>query len=45
MKGSVKKDGSSWYYVVTLGKKPSGKPNQKKKRGFKTKREANQALN
>ena len=45
MKGSVRKEGSSWYYVVTLGKKPNGKPNQKKKRGFKTKREANQALN
>ncbi|UOQ43777.1 tyrosine-type recombinase/integrase [Halobacillus salinarum] len=45
MKGSVKKDGSTWYYVVSLGKKPNGRLNQKKKRGFKTKREATQALN
>lgn len=45
VKGSVKEEGSSWYYVVTLGKKPNGKPNQKKKRGFRTEKEAYKALN
>jgi integrase len=44
MAGSIKKEGSSWYYVVTLGRKPNGKPNQKKKRGFRTKKEAEKAL-
>jgi integrase len=44
MKGSVKKEGSTWYYVVTLGRKNNGKPNQKKKRGFRTKKEAEKAL-
>lgn len=45
MKGSVKWEGNSWYYVVTLGKKPNGKPNQIKKRGFKSQKEAQKALN
>lgn len=44
MKGSVKKEGSSWYYVVDLGKDEFGKRKRKKQRGFKTKKEAEQAL-
>lgn len=44
MRGSVKKDGSSWYYVFYLEKDANGKRRQKKKRGFKTKKEAQQAL-
>ncbi|EEK70142.1 DNA integration/recombination/invertion protein [Bacillus mycoides] len=43
MAGSVKKDGNSWYYVLELGK-VNGKRRQKKKRGFKIKREAQSAL-
>jgi integrase len=45
MKGATKKEGSSWYYVVMLGYKANGKPNQKKKRGFRTQKEAKMALN
>ncbi|OMD43028.1 site-specific integrase [Paenibacillus odorifer] len=47
MEGSVKKDEETnkWFYVADVGKKPNGKRNQKKKRGFKTKREAEKALN
>jgi len=41
--GSVKKDGNTWYYVLELGK-VNGKRKQKKKRGFKTKKEAQIAL-
>lgn len=38
---SIKKDGSSWYFVVSNGKDPiTFKPRQIKKRGFKTKKEA-----
>ncbi|MFJ9501566.1 tyrosine-type recombinase/integrase [Brevibacillus centrosporus] len=44
MKGTTKKEGSSWYYVVDLGKGPDGKRIRKKKRGFKTKKEAEAAL-
>ncbi|TDF96596.1 tyrosine-type recombinase/integrase [Paenibacillus piri] len=45
MPGSIKKDGSTWYYILELGKDPkSGKRKQKKKRGFKTKKEAQAAL-
>lgn len=44
MRGSVKKDGSSWYYIFYLEKDVNGKRRQKKKRGFKTKKEAQQAL-
>lgn len=44
MKGSVKKEGNSWYYVFYLEKDINGKRKQKKKRGFKTKREAQHAL-
>ncbi|MGM0841374.1 MAG: tyrosine-type recombinase/integrase [Bacillota bacterium] len=44
MRGSVKKEGSSWYYVFYLGKDANGKRRQKKKRGFKTQIEAEKAL-
>lgn len=45
MAGSVKKDGTSWYYIVELGRDlRTGKRKQKKKRGFKTKKEAQTAL-
>lgn len=44
MRGSVKKDGNSWYYVFTIGKGADGRRIQKKKRGFKTKKEAEKAL-
>lgn len=43
MKGSIKHDGSSWYYQVTLGTKPNGKRHQVKKRGFSTEKEAERA--
>ena len=43
MAGSVKKDGNTWYYILELGK-INGKRKQKKKRGFKTKKEAQNAL-
>jgi integrase len=42
MPGSVKKEGSTWYYV--FGYYDNGKRRQKKKRGFKTKKEAEKAL-
>ncbi|WP_019911539.1 tyrosine-type recombinase/integrase [Paenibacillus sp. HW567] len=47
MEGSVKKDEKTnkWFYVADVGKKPNGDRNQKKKRGFKTKKEAEKALN
>jgi integrase len=41
---TVKKDGDKWYYVLTYGKKEDGKPMQYKKRGFKTKKDAQNAL-
>ncbi|GLX68322.1 tyrosine-type recombinase/integrase [Paenibacillus glycanilyticus] len=45
MAGSIKKDGNSWYFVLDLGKDQlTGKRIQKKKRGFKTKKEAQAAL-
>lgn len=46
MRGSVRKDGSTWLYEVTIGVDPeTGKRKRKKKRGFATKREAQSALN
>lgn len=46
MKGSVYKRGKSWYYHVDLGKDSiTGKRRRKTKGGFKTKREALEALN
>jgi len=45
MKGSVRKDGNNWLYEVTIKTDPiTGKRTRKKKRGFKTKREAEKAL-
>ncbi|HDR7687599.1 TPA: site-specific integrase [Bacillus toyonensis] len=45
MKGSVRKDGQNWLYEVTIKTDPiTGKRTRKKKRGFKTKREAEKAL-
>lgn len=40
----VKKEGNSWYYTVDLGKSEDGKRKRTKKRGFKTKKEAEVAL-
>ncbi|MFD4058827.1 N-terminal phage integrase SAM-like domain-containing protein, partial [Streptomyces californicus] len=46
MRGTIKKDGSTWFVLFDLGKDPkSGKRKQKKKRGFKTKKEAEKYLN
>ena len=42
MKGSVKKRGKSWCYVVDLPRKADGKRNQKLKSGFRTRKEAKQ---
>ncbi|THF73888.1 site-specific integrase [Cohnella fermenti] len=42
---TVKKDGKTWYFVLTHGKKDNGKPQQIKRRGYKTKQEAQKALN
>jgi integrase len=45
MRGTIKKDGASWYVSFDLGKDPeTGKRRQKKKRGFKTKKEAEKYL-
>lgn len=43
MSGSVKKEGSSWYYVFSYYDE-IGKRHQKKQRGFKTKKEASKCL-
>lgn len=46
MKGTVKKEGNSWYYRVYIGTDElTHKKKYKKKRGFKTKKEAESALN
>lgn len=43
--GYVKKEGASWYYHTELGRHPiTGKRQRKRKRGFKTKRDAEKAL-
>ncbi|MFJ8452761.1 site-specific integrase [Bacillus paramycoides] len=45
MKGSVRKDGNNWLFEVTIKVDPiTGKRTRKKKRGFKTKREAEKTL-
>lgn len=45
MKGTVRKDGSSWSYLVCVGKDPlTNKYKYKRKRGFKTKKECEVAL-
>ena len=43
MRGSVNKDGSSWYVIYDI-KTATGERKQKKKRGFKTKKEAEKYL-
>lgn len=45
MKGSYFKRGKTWTYVVDIGKDNTGKRKQKKKGGFKTKKEAEKACN
>ncbi|QNF28514.1 tyrosine-type recombinase/integrase [Metabacillus elymi] len=42
--GSIKKENNNWYYVFGYQDPISGKRKQKKKRGFKTKKEAQAAL-
>lgn len=42
--GHVRKEGNSWYYAVDLGVDANGKRKIKKKRGFKSEREAKKAL-
>lgn len=43
--GSVKKEGSTWYFVAELGLDPlTGKRKRKKQRGFKTKKDAEKGL-
>lgn len=45
MRGMIEKDGTSWYVIFDLGKDPeTGKRKQKKKRGFRTKKEAQKYL-
>ncbi|MDR6124066.1 integrase [Bacillus sp. SLBN-46] len=45
MRGTIKKDGTSWYVLYDLGKDPvTGKRKQKKKRGFRTKKDAEKYL-
>lgn len=45
MKGTIRKYGSSWCYLVCIGKDPiSNKYKYKRKRGFKTKKECEIAL-
>ncbi|NHN34795.1 Arm DNA-binding domain-containing protein [Paenibacillus agricola] len=40
----IKKDDKSWYFTLTHGIKTDGKPQQYKKRGFKTKQEKRSGL-
>lgn len=42
MAGSIRKEGTSWYYVLEIYE--NGKRKQRKRRGFRTKREAQSAL-
>lgn len=44
MKGTVRKDGSTWGYLVYVGTDENGKKKYKRKRGFKTKKECEAAL-
>jgi len=44
MRGSVRKEGGSWRYVVDFPRGSDGRRRQKKKRGFRTKAEAERAL-
>lgn len=44
MQGHVFKLGSSWYYTVTIGRKEDGRRDQRKKGGFASKKDAQEAL-
>lgn len=44
MKGTIRKEGSSWGYLVYVGTDENGKKKYKRKRGFKTKKECEAAL-
>ncbi len=43
MKGYFRKRGKAWYFTVDVGKDETGKRKQKRKGGFKTKKEAEKA--
>ncbi|MDT2238481.1 Arm DNA-binding domain-containing protein [Paenibacillus larvae] len=45
MKGSIKKRGTKWSYIVDVGFDENGKRKQKTKSGFRTKAEAQAACN
>ncbi|MBP2032787.1 hypothetical protein J2Z42_001461 [Clostridium algifaecis] len=38
MKGTIRKNGSTWSYLVYIGEDQNGKKKYKRKRGFKTKK-------
>lgn len=44
MKGTVRKEGSTWSYLVYIGTDENSKKKYKRKRGFKTKKECEAAL-
>jgi len=44
MRGSVRKEGSTWRYVVDFPRGSDGRRRQKKKSGFRTKAEAERTL-
>lgn len=44
MRGSVKKCGNSWMFVVDIGVDPLGKRKQKRRKGFRDEEEARSAL-
>ncbi|MGH8931923.1 MAG: tyrosine-type recombinase/integrase [Egibacteraceae bacterium] len=44
MAGHVKRGGKTWYYVVNTGTDANGRRVQRKRRGFRTKRDAERAL-
>jgi integrase len=44
MKGTIRKEGSTWGYLVYTGTDEDGKKKYKRKRGFKTKKECEAAL-
>jgi integrase len=44
MQGSIKKEGTSWRYVLDLPRGPNGRRRQQKRRGFKTRQSAEAEL-
>ncbi|MEM7093674.1 MAG: site-specific integrase [Actinomycetota bacterium] len=44
MRGSVKKDGGSWLYIIDIPRGADGRRRQKKKRGFRTRADAERAV-